>query len=144
MLPAIALLLALLPPQANPSSPPQSSTPRPGLTTPVQSDNHLPKNCSPPSISYQVEPEFTLEAKKAKVLGAIILVGLIVDVQGNPVNVHIAKSLASTVKKKQQAVALTLDQRAVDAVKQYRFKPAICNGRPVPVELNVEVNFQIF
>src|SRR5271169_1744517 len=99
MLHAIALSLALLPPQANPSSPSQSSTPPPSLAAPAQSDNHFPKDCSPPSMSHHVEPEFTLEARKAKVMGAI-LVGLIVDAQGNPVNVHIAKSLASTVKKK--------------------------------------------
>ena len=37
-----------------------------------------------------------------------------------------------------------LDEKAVEAVKQYRFKPAMENGKPVLVELNVEVNFQIF
>ena len=34
--------------------------------------------------------------------------------------------------------------KAVEAVKQYKFKPAMENGKPVLVELNVEVNFQIF
>jgi protein TonB len=37
-----------------------------------------------------------------------------------------------------------LDGKAVDAVKLYRFKPALEAGKPVAVELNVEVNFQIF
>ena len=37
-----------------------------------------------------------------------------------------------------------LDAKAVEAVKQYKFKPAMENGKPVPVPLNVEVNFQIF
>jgi protein TonB len=37
-----------------------------------------------------------------------------------------------------------LDGKAVEAVKQYRFKPALEAGKPVAVELNVEVNFQIF
>jgi hypothetical protein len=35
-----------------------------------------------------------------------------------------------------------LDEKAVQAVKQYRFKPAMENEKPVPVELKVEVNFQ--
>jgi protein TonB len=37
-----------------------------------------------------------------------------------------------------------LDEKAVEAVRQYRFKPAMKDGRPVPVEIYVEVNFQIF
>jgi protein TonB len=37
-----------------------------------------------------------------------------------------------------------LDEKAVEAVKQYRFKPAMENGRPVTVEMYVVVNFQIF
>ena len=37
-----------------------------------------------------------------------------------------------------------LDENAVAAVKQYRFKPATENGKAVAVYLNVEVNFEIF
>jgi protein TonB len=37
-----------------------------------------------------------------------------------------------------------LDEKAIEAVQQYRFKPAMENGKPVLVELNIEVNFQIF
>jgi protein TonB len=43
-----------------------------------------------------------------------------------------------------RGVGMGLDEKAVEAVKQYRFKPAMEGGKPVPVELNVEVNFQIF
>jgi protein TonB len=41
-------------------------------------------------------------------------------------------------------VGLGLDEKAVDAVKQYKFKPATQDGKPVPVQVNLEVNFQIF
>jgi protein TonB len=37
-----------------------------------------------------------------------------------------------------------LDEKALEAVREYRFKPAMQNGKPVKVEMNVEVNFQIF
>ena len=43
-----------------------------------------------------------------------------------------------------RGVGMGLDDKAVEAVKQYKFKPAMENGKPVLVELNVEVNFQIF
>jgi periplasmic protein TonB len=87
---------------------------------------------SSPVVIYQVDPEFSEEARKAKFMG-VVLVNLIVDAHGNPQNVHILRG-----------VGMGLDDKAVEAVKQYRFKPAMEGGKPVAVELNVEVNFQIF
>ena len=87
---------------------------------------------SSPVVIYQVDPEFSEEARKAKFMG-VVLVNLIVDVHGLPQNVHILRG-----------VGMGLDDKAVEAVKQYRFKPAMEGGKPVAVELNVEVNFQIF
>jgi TonB family protein len=36
-----------------------------------------------------------------------------------------------------------LDEKAVEAVRRYRFKPATLQGKPVAVELNIEVNFRL-
>ena len=47
-------------------------------------------------------------------------------------------------KKAWRKAADGMNQSAVDAVKQYKFKPAMENGRPVAVYLNVEVNFGTF
>ncbi len=87
---------------------------------------------SAPQLIYSVEPEFSEEARKAKVAGNV-LVNLWVDQSGNPSHVHVIRG-----------VGMGLDEKAVEAVRQYRFKPAMENGKPVLVELNVEVNFQIF
>lgn len=87
---------------------------------------------SAPVLIYSVEPEFSEEARKAKVAGNV-LVNLYVDQNGLPSHVHVIRG-----------VGMGLDEKAVEAVKQYRFKPAMENGKPVLVELNVEVNFQIF
>ncbi len=87
---------------------------------------------SAPVLIYSVEPEFSEEARKAKVAGNV-LVNLWVDQHGNPSHVHVIRG-----------VGMGLDEQAVKAVRQYRFKPAMENGKPVLVELNVEVNFQIF
>jgi protein TonB len=87
---------------------------------------------SAPVVIYQVEPEFSEEARKAKFMG-VVLVNLIVDSQGRPQNVHVLRG-----------VGMGLDDKAVAAVKLYRFKPAMEGGKPVPVELNVQVDFQIF
>ena len=98
MLPVIALYLATfaIPPNTPPTNePPVSPSP------PASSQIRLSRDCSPAILTYKVDPEFTMEAQKAKVLGKV-LVALTVDTQGNPVDVHVLKSLASTVKKKQR------------------------------------------
>ena len=87
---------------------------------------------SSPVLTFKVDPEFSEEARRAKFMG-VVLVNLIVDQNGNPQNVHVLRG-----------VGMGLDGKAVAAVKQYRFKPAKEAGKPVAVELNVEVNFQIF
>ncbi len=87
---------------------------------------------SAPVLIFSVEPEFSEEARKAKVAGNV-LVNLYVDQNGNPSHVRVIRG-----------VGMGLDEKAVEAVRQYKFKPAMENGKPVLVELNVEVNFQIF
>jgi protein TonB len=87
---------------------------------------------SAPVLIYSVEPEFSEEARKAKVAGNV-LVNLWVDTNGLPSHVHVIRG-----------VGMGLDEKAKEAVMQYKFKPAMENGKPVLVELNVEVNFQIF
>ena len=87
---------------------------------------------SAPQVLYAPEPEFSEEARKAKVAGNV-LVNIWVDTNGNPSHVHVIRG-----------VGMGLDEKAVEAVKLYKFKPAMENGKPVLVELNIEVNFQIF
>ncbi len=87
---------------------------------------------SAPVVLFAPEPEFSEEARKAKVAGNV-LVYLQVDASGHPTHVHVLRG-----------IGLGLDEKAVEAVRQYKFKPAMENGHAVPVEMNVEVNFQIF
>ncbi|MBW4027336.1 MAG: energy transducer TonB [Acidobacteria bacterium] len=87
---------------------------------------------SAPQVTYSVDPEFSDEARRAKYQG-ICVVSLIVDAQGNPQHVRVVRPLG-----------MGLDEKAVEAVKQYRFKPAMYKGHPVPVEIDVEVNFRIY
>ena len=86
----------------------------------------------PPKLIYQVEPEFSEEARKAKFSGDV-QVYLVVDTEGRPTRIRVARG-----------VGMGLDEKAVEAVRQYKFKPAMQNGKPVPVDLYIDVNFQIF
>jgi hypothetical protein len=104
---------------------------------------------SAPVLIYSVEPEFTEEARKAKV-GGNVLVNLWVGTDGLPSHVHAIRAVY--VDKDGHASSgplsggngLGLEDKAVEAVRQYKFKPAMDDGKPVLVELNVDVNFQIF
>jgi protein TonB len=87
---------------------------------------------SNPVVLFAPEPEFSEEARKAKVAGNV-LVYLQVDTNGHPIHVRVIRG-----------IGMGLDEKAVEAVRQYRFKPAMEDGHPVTVEMNVEVNFQIF
>jgi len=93
---------------------------------------HIGGAVRPPSVLYSVEPEFSEEARKAKFSGNV-QVYLWVDEQGNPSHVKVVRG-----------VGMGLDEKAVEAVRQYKFKPALQNGKPVKVDLYIDVNFQIF
>lgn len=87
---------------------------------------------SEPKLTYSVEAEFSDEARRAKYEGTVVI-SLIVDAQGNPQNVHVSRSLG-----------MGLDEKAIEAVKQYRFKPAQYQGKNVPVPISVEVRFRLY
>jgi len=87
---------------------------------------------SAPQVIFSVDPEFSDEARRAKYQG-ICVVSVIVDAQGNPQRVRVVRPLG-----------MGLDEKAVEAVKQYKFKPAYYQGHPVAVEVNIEVNFRIY
>jgi TonB family protein len=88
---------------------------------------------SAPVPIYDPEPEFSDEARRAKYQG-VVLVGLIVDAQGNPQNVRIVRALG-----------MGLDEKALEAVRTYKFKPSLKDGKtPVPVYVTIEVNFHLY
>ena len=93
---------------------------------------HVGNGVLPPQLLYAPDPKFSPEARKAK-YGGIAVVSLIVDAQGNPQNVHIIQHLK-----------MGLDEEAFAAVSHYKFKPATLKGEPVPVEVNITVNFKIY
>ena len=86
----------------------------------------------PPVATHFAEAEYTLTARQNKVEG-ICKIMIFVDSSGRPQNPRIVKSLEPS-----------LDQSAIRAVMQYRFKPATKNGQPVPFPLTVEVDFRLY
>jgi len=86
---------------------------------------------SAPVPIFKPEPEYSEEARKLKWQGAVLL-SLIVDENGVPQDIKVVHSLG-----------LGLDQKAIEAVQKWRFKPGLKDGKPVPVSANIEVNFRL-
>ena len=93
---------------------------------------HVGGGVSPPHTIYAPEPEFSEEARKAKYQGVCTL-GLIVGTDGRPSNIRVLSSLG-----------MGLDEKAIEAVKNWKFEPAMKDGHPVRVEIAVEVDFHLY
>ncbi len=87
---------------------------------------------SAPKAIYNPDPEYSEEARKAKYQGTCVL-SLIVGPDGKPRDIRVARSLG-----------LGLDEKAIEAVNQWKFEPAQKDGRPVAVAINVEVQFRLY
>ena len=84
-----------------------------------------------PRLLWKIEPEYSEEARKARFQGSVMLV-LEVDSEGRPRNIRVVRSLG-----------LGLDERAIEAVSQWHFKPGLLNGRAVNSPVSVEVSFRL-
>jgi periplasmic protein TonB len=85
-----------------------------------------------PRAVYDPEPEYSEEARKVKTQGTVQL-ALIVDEQGRPRNIRVTRSLG-----------MGLDEKAIDAVKNWKFVPGTKDGLPVAVQVNVEIIFRLY
>jgi TonB family protein len=86
---------------------------------------------TPPQLIYKVEPEFSEDARKAKYSGVVIL-AIEVDTAGHARAFRVI-----------QSPGLGLEQKAIDAVTQWRFRPGYQDGKPVVTGATVEVNFRL-
>jgi periplasmic protein TonB len=93
---------------------------------------HVGGGVSPPRAVFSPEPEFSEEARKAKFQGVCTL-GLVVGVDGRASNIRVLSSLG-----------MGLDEKAIEAVKNWKFEPAMKDGHPVPVEIALEVDFHLY
>jgi len=87
---------------------------------------------SAPHPIYDPDPEYSEQARQAKYQGAVVL-WVVVGPDGRPRDIRVQRSLG-----------MGLDEKAIEAVKQWRFEPAMKNGQPVPVQVNIEVNFRLY
>jgi TonB family protein len=86
---------------------------------------------TPPVLIYKVEPQYTEEARMARLVGSVI-VSTTLTPEGLPTNFHIVRSLG-----------LGLDEKASQALSGWRFRPGMKQGNPVEITASIEVNFRL-
>ncbi len=87
---------------------------------------------SGPKLIYQPDPEYSEEARKAKYQGTCVL-WVVVGADGKPRDIRVARTLG-----------LGLDEKAIEAVKTWRFEPGKKDDKPVATMINVEVTFRLY
>ena len=86
---------------------------------------------SAPRPIYTPDPDYSEEARKSKYQGMVVL-WLVIGADGHTHEVRVARRLG-----------MGLDEKAIEAVKQWQFEPAMKDGQPVAVQMNVEVSFRL-
>lgn len=97
----------------------------------VSSVMNVGPGVTPPSLLYKIEPSYSEEARVLK-YSAVVRLKVVVDVDGYAKNITVAES-----------AGLGLDEKAVEAVTGWRFKPGESGGAPVPVQATIEINFRL-
>jgi TonB family protein len=110
---------------------PQLASQQPGGTSPPKEATQQADKVSGPILVLKVDPKYTTRASKAGIEGTVVL-HIEVEPDGKPQNILVLRSLDSD-----------LDQEAILAVSQWRFKPGMKDGKPVTVAATVEVNFRL-
>ena len=85
-----------------------------------------------PRLIYGPDPDFSEEARKAKFQGTVIL-WAVVGVDGRTHDIRVYRSLG-----------MGLDEKAIEAIRQWKFDPGRRDGVPVAVQIGVEVNFRLY
>lgn len=93
---------------------------------------HVGNGVSAPKAIFTPEPEFSEEARKAKYQGVVVLSGII-GVDGRVHNPRVVRSLG-----------MGLDEKALEVVKLWKFDPGKKDGRPVAVEMGLEISFNLY
>lgn len=92
----------------------------------------LGKGVTAPQVIFNPEPTFSDEARKSKTQGRVTLL-LVVGKDGLPYDIRVRESLG-----------MGLDEKAIEAVNRWRFRPATFNGQPVATRVEVEVDFHLY
>ena len=85
----------------------------------------------PPRTISSPAPEYTDQARAKRIEGSVLLRGVI-EADGRVTNIRVARGLGHG-----------LDEKAVECLRKWIFKPAIRDGEPVAVKAHIDINFRL-
>jgi TonB family protein len=94
-------------------------------------EKNPPPCATPPRPTFSPPPEYSSKARKAHYQGVCTL-SVIVETNGHTSDIRVLNALG-----------MGLDEKAIEAMKRWKFKPAMQDGKPVPVQIAIEVVFHI-
>lgn len=103
----------------------------PGLQPTLVAQTKSEQETLMPRLIHKVEPEYTPEALEAGLEGAVVL-RIEVGTDGAAHDIRVARSLG-----------MGLDEKAVEAVRLWKFESATRDGKPVAVPATIEINFRL-
>lgn len=120
--------------QPQPTASGENSVVPGGIPTVASSEKlvHIGGPVKKPSVISSVEPEFSDAARAMQISGSVGIYLWVME-DGSPAHMRIVKP-----------AGLGMDEQALLALSKYKFKPAMQDGKPVRVDLYIDVNFQIF
>ena len=95
-------------------------------------EKNPPPCATPPRPIFSPAPEYSSKARKAHYQGECTL-SVIVETNGRTSDIRVLSALG-----------MGLDEKAIEAVKRWKFKPAMQDGKPVPVQIPVAVSFNLY
>jgi TonB family protein len=118
-------------PSPNAAASPGSTGSLPGAAPAAPGAYRIGNGVSPPRLLSKVEPEYSEEARMAGLAGTVVLF-VVVTQEGTPTDFRVLRTLG-----------LGLDEKAIDAVNQWKFAPGTKEGKAVAVQATIEVNFRL-
>ena len=109
----------------------QRSNAPPDSSHPASGAYKIGAGISPPSVLHKIEPDYSEEARAAKLQGTVV-VQIVIGPDGVARDARILRGLG-----------LGLDEQAIEAIGQWQFKPGVKDGQPVPVTATIEVNWRL-
>ena len=98
----------------------------------VCSEKSPPPCATRPRPIYSPSPEYSAQARKAGYQGVCTL-SVIVEANGHTSHIRVLSSLG-----------MGLDEKAIEAVKRWKYAPALKDGKPIPVQMAVEIAFHLY
>lgn len=102
---------------------------------------HVGDGVSPPLVLYAPQPETTEEARQRHIRGTVFILAVVAE-DGTTKDVHVVRSIGEELSQQDKPLAGALNGNAIKCVQRYRYKPARFKGRPVAVQIPIQISYK--